>query len=62
MTSHERQSNLCEYVFLNANYFILVQISLKFVRKAPINNKPVLIQLMAWHLAGDKPLSEPLMT
>ena len=29
--------------------------------KEPINNIPVLIQMMAWRLPGDKPLSEPMM-
>ena len=27
----------------------------------PINNMPPLVQIIAWHLAGDKPLSEPLL-
>ena len=28
----------------------------------PINNKPALVQIMAWRRTGDKPLSEPVMT
>ena len=28
----------------------------------PIANKSALIQVMAWHRTGDKPLSEPMMT
>ena len=32
-----------------------------FVPKCPINNKPALVQIMAWCRPGDKPLSEPMM-
>ena len=40
-------------IFLNK---IPNQISLKFVRKSPIGNKPALIQVMAWRRLGDKSL------
>ena len=40
---------------------ILIQISLKSDPKSQINNKPALIQIMAWHRTGSKPLSEPMM-
>ena len=30
----------------------------KFVPKGPVDNKLVLVQVMAWHRTGDKPLSE----
>ena len=33
----------------------------EFVPKGPINNIPALVQIMAWHLPGNKPLSEPMM-
>ena len=36
--------------------------SLKFVPQGQINNIPVVVQIMAWRLTGDKPLSEPMMT
>ena len=49
-------------IFLNENDKILIRISLKFVSKSPIDNKAALIQVMAWHRAGDKPLSEPMLT
>ena len=29
--------------------------------KGPIKNELVLLLTMAWHRAGDKPLSEPMM-
>ena len=48
--------------FFNENVWILIKISLKFVLKGPINNIPVLVQIMAWRQTGDKPLSEPMMT
>ena len=35
--------------------------SLEFVPRGPINNIPTLVQVMAWRLPGDKPLSEPVM-
>ena len=43
------------------NFRISIKISLKFVPKGPINNKPAFVQIMAWRRSGDKPLSEPMM-
>ena len=40
---------------------IPIQISLKFVSRSPIDNKPALVQVMAWRRTGDKPLPEPMM-
>ena len=48
-------------IFVNENGRILIEISLKFVPKGPINNIPALVQIMAWRRPGDKPLSEPMM-
>ena len=48
-------------IFLNENIRISIKISLKFVPKGSINNIPALVQIMAWRLPGDKPLSEPMM-
>ena len=48
-------------IFLNENVWIPIKISLKFVPEGPINNIPVLVQVMAWRRRGDKPLSEPMM-
>ena len=47
-------------IFLNENDRILIQISLQFVPKSPIDNKPALVQVMAWCQIGDKPLPEPV--
>ena len=49
-------------IFLNENDRILIQISLKFVPRSPIDNKPALVQVMAWRLTGDKPLPELMLT
>ena len=48
-------------IFLNENDRILIQISLKFVPRIPIDNKAVLVQVMAWCRAGTKPLSKTMM-
>ena len=48
-------------IFLNENIWILIEISLKFVHKGPINNIPALVQMMAWRRPGDKSLSEPML-
>ena len=48
-------------IFLNGNIRISINISLKFVPKVPVNNIPVLVQIMACRRPGDKPLSEPMM-
>ena len=50
-----------ERIFLKENVIILIEISLKFVPKGPINNIPALFQIMAWRRSGDKPLSELVM-
>ena len=46
-------------IFVNENVRILIESSLKFVPKGPINNIPALVQIMAW--PGEKPLSGPMM-
>ena len=48
-------------IFFSENVQILIKISLTFVPKAPINNIPALVQIMAWRRSGNKPLSEPMM-
>ena len=35
-------------IFFNEYCCILIKISLKFVRKGPIDNNPALVQIMAW--------------
>ena len=53
--------DILRWIFLNENSWILINISLKFVPRVPINNIPALVQIMAWRRPGDKPLSEPMM-
>ena len=40
--------DIFECILLNENARIPIQISLKFVPSSPINNKPSLVQVMAW--------------
>ena len=49
-------------IFLYENVQISIKISLKFVPKGQVDNNPALVQIMAWHRIGDKPLSEPKVT
>ena len=49
-------------IFLNENDRISIRISLKFVPLSPIDNKPALVQVMAWRRFGEKPLSESMVT
>ena len=53
--------DIFKYIFVNENVRISIKFSLKFVPKGPINNIPALVQIMAWRLPGNKPLSEPVM-
>ena len=48
--------------YLNEILRILIEISLKVVPKGPIDNNPVLVEIMTWRRIGDKPLSEPMLT
>ena len=49
-------------MFMNEKCCILIRISLKFVPRGLIDNKPALFRAMAWHQAGDKPLPKPMLT
>ena len=49
-------------IFVTEKCFILIKISLEFVPRYQIDNKTVLVQIMAWRRIGDKPLSEPIVT
>ena len=40
--------DILNFIFLYDIYIILIQISLKFVSHDPINNKPALVQTMAF--------------
>ena len=47
--SRDGMANICE------------TFSMTFVPKYPINNIPILVQIMVCYRPGDKPLSEPMM-
>ena len=49
-------------IFFNENDRILIRISLKFVPRSPNDNKPALVEVMAWRQRGDKPLPELMLT
>ena len=49
-------------LFVNEKFFILIQISLKFVPKGPIDNNPAFVKIMAWRKIDDKPLSKQMLT
>ena len=53
--------NTFKCIFLNENDRIPIQISQKFVPSSPIDNKPALVQAMAWRRTCDKPLPEPML-
>ena len=53
--------NIFRRIFFNENACISIKISLKFVPQGPNNNIPALVQIMAWRLPGDKPLSKPMI-
>ena len=53
--------NIFKRIFFNENVWILIQISLKFVPKGPINKIPALFQIMTWRHPGNRPLSEAML-
>ena len=53
--------DIFKYIF-NEGVWISITISLRFVPKGPIDYKSALVQVMAWHRAGEKPLPESMLT
>ena len=49
-------------IFLNENERIPIRVSLKFVPRSLVDNKPALVQVMACRWTGDKPLPEVMLT
>ena len=58
---HDFADDTFKRIFVNDTVRILIGISLKFVPKGPIENIPLLVQIMVWRRPGDKPSSEPMM-
>ena len=50
-----------KYIFLNEIYCIFIRNSQKYVPRGPIISIPALVQMMAWHPTGAKPLSEQML-
>ena len=48
-------------IFLNETDRIPVNSLLKYFPRSPIDNKPALVQVMAWRRTGDKSLLEPML-
>ena len=46
----------------NEGVWISITISLKFIPKGPIDYKSALVQVVAWHRTGEKPLPESVLT
>ena len=46
----------------NESVWIPITISLKFVPKGPIDYNSALVQVVAWHRIGEKPLPESMLT
>ena len=51
-----------EIHFLIWKSLYLYWISQKFIPMDPVDDKSSLVQVVAWHQTGDKPLPEPMMT
>ena len=54
-------NNIFKCIFLNENFWISNNMSLKCVPLDLIDNMSSLVQIMAWCRISDKPLSEPMM-
>ena len=53
--------DIFKQIFLKDNFCLLIQNSIKFIPKGPNYISSSLVQLMACHRTGDKPLTEPMM-
>ena len=53
--------DILKCIFLNENEIIPIQFSLNTIPSSPIDNKPALVQVMAWRRKGDKPLPALMM-
>ena len=58
---HHYADDIFKCIFLNENVWIARKKSLNIFPEDPINNIQSLVQIMAWHLPCDRPLSETIM-
>ena len=49
-------------IFMNENPWASINISLKYVRSVPINNKAELVRVLDWCWTGHTPLTASMMT
>ena len=54
--------DIFQYIFLTENEYTLIPNSQTLVLNSPVNKMAALIQVMACHLLGAKPLPEPVLT
>ena len=59
--THLLTDNIFRCFFVNKFFSIWIKISLKFAPKGPTDSNQALVQMMAWHWPGNKPLSEPML-
>ena len=57
-----KMAGIFKCIFMNEKFCVFIQNSLKFVPKGPIDNKSMMVQVIAWRRTGDNPLSEPMLT
>ena len=58
----DKMTSIFQVTFSNGfSSMKIYEVSLKFVPEGPNNNIPALVQIMASHWPGYKPLSEPMM-
>ena len=53
---HHFADDIFKCIFLNENVWILIRLSQKFVLRSPIDNKPTLVQVMAWRRNNVNPV------
>ena len=53
--------DILKLIFVNENIGILIKNPQKLFTYSPVGKKPALVQVMAWHWIGDKPLSDSMM-
>ena len=56
------EDDIVNCIFINKKFCFSIQNSLKFVLRGPIDNRPALVQVMAWHRTLNKSLPEPALT
>ena len=58
---HHLVNDIFKPIFLYENCCDLIQYSLQFAPESSIDNRPALVQMLAWHQTGDQPLPTQMM-